>query len=154
MTPTTPRTRRIMIEPRPRKAVQNLKTFQAIAGPDLCITRENKAKQLAGKFSKPKRCRFRRRLRPSPRRDPRGPENQLRSSRFGAKTKGKQKMKVSWKSEDFRVSQWISFVETANLRAKGSNLAYRFLGILTEEKLGCALDSTAKKRRKKSKNKK
>ena len=41
MTPTTPRTKRIMIEPSPRKAVQNLNTFQAIAAPDLCILKKH-----------------------------------------------------------------------------------------------------------------
>lgn len=32
-----PKTRRIMIDPSPRRAVQNLNTFHAIVVPDLCI---------------------------------------------------------------------------------------------------------------------
>lgn len=133
-----------MIEPRPRKAVQNLKTFQAIAGPDLCITRKNNRKNSPDSFSKPKRLRFRRRLPTEPSswsgRD--GESAGLRQ--FWGKNK---KWTTERKTENENESQWriqrfsccfqcFAFPETANLRTRGSNLAFRFLGILTQEKMG------------------
>lgn len=128
-----------MIEPSPRKAVQNLKTFQAIAGPDLCITREIK------RNNSPENSRSRNgagsgdEFRPSFRWE--WSERYRKSAGFfqfwGKNKKGKREkktktktkfgieIKVSWKSEDFRVVFSVfAFGKTAKFKSGGKGIEF------------------------------